>query len=71
MISDTFMKTVTNHICVYEEKIEAINGIVEEVKLYDDAWLCDLIQCGDVLKYPAVRHKKVSDYEVEMLIRVS
>ena len=64
VISDKFMKTVTNHICVDEEKIEVINGIVEEVKLYDDAWLCDLIQCGDVLKYPAVRHKKLSDYEV-------
>ena len=63
VISDKFMDDISTFLCVEEEKVEAIQRIIKEVKTNDDDWICDLIQCADFLKCPTIKHKKVTDFE--------
>ena len=64
VISDKFVEDISTHLCVGADKVETIQKIVSEVKTNDDEWLCDLIQCADFLRCPAIKHKKVTDYYV-------
>ena len=60
IITERFLEFIKNHICVDVKKAQVIESLIEEVKSDDDAWLCDLIQCADIMKCPTAKHKKVA-----------
>ena len=64
VIVDEFVKYLKNYICVDEDKSDAISTIMENQDISDDEWICDLVQCADLCKYPRLKHKKLSECDV-------
>ena len=62
VICDQFVAYLSDYKCLSEEKAEAIQRIIGEVKINEDEWLCDLIQCADVLKYNSVKNLKMGEF---------
>ena len=61
---DEFVKYLKSYICEDEDKSDAISTIMENQDISEDEWICDLVQCADLCKYPRLKHKKLSECDV-------
>ena len=59
-----FEKLAKAFICVDQDKLEYVEELLEEENDRDDTWLCDLIQFVEVSKCPAIKFKKITDFDV-------